>query len=198
VPRYVQTLRAVRDFAGVEPNPARDAKLRLPRVEATIVEPPSASDIDTMLANMLARWHLPLRILEQTGMRSGEFEQLEWRDVDVAGSRFRIRNGKTAAARRWVKVPEWAMEEINRICPHDDRVPERRVFLGFKTESFADAMRRACVAGGIAHYHPHDLRHRYASVKVAEGVPVTTLAAQLGHSKKSLTLDVYSHVLMAD
>jgi hypothetical protein len=27
-------------------------------------------------------------------------------------------------------------------------------------------------------------------------VPVTTLAAQLGHSKKSLTLDTYSHVLI--
>ena len=49
---------------------------------------------------------------------------------------------------------------------------------------------------GIAHRHPHDLRHRYASVKIAEGVPVTTLAAQLGHSKKSMTLDVYSHVLL--
>jgi integrase len=44
----------------------------------------------------------------------------------------------------------------------------------------------------LAHYHPHDLRHRYASVKIAEGVPVTDLAAQLGHSKKSLTLDTYS------
>jgi hypothetical protein len=30
---------------------------------------------------------------------------LEWRDVDVAGSRFRIRHGKTATARRWVSVP---------------------------------------------------------------------------------------------
>jgi integrase/recombinase XerD len=45
---------------------------------------------------------------------------------------------------------------------------------------------------------PHDFRHRYASLKIAEGVPVTTLAAQLGHSKKSLTLDVYSHVLLAE
>jgi integrase len=57
-------------------------------------------------------------------------------------------------------------------------------------------MTRACVAAGIPHYHPHDLRHRYASVKIAEGVPVTDLAAQLGHSKKSMTLDVYSHVLV--
>jgi hypothetical protein len=29
----------------------------------------------------------------------------------------------------------------------------------------------------------------------AEGVPVTQLAAQLGHAKNSLTLDVYCHVL---
>ena len=57
-------------------------------------------------------------------------------------------------------------------------------------------MWRACKAAGISNDSPHDLRHRYASVKIAEGVPVTTLAAQLGHSRKSLTLDTYSHVLL--
>ena len=57
-------------------------------------------------------------------------------------------------------------------------------------------MRRACKTAGIVHRHPHDLRHRYASVKIAEGVPVTVVAAQLGHSRNSLTLDTYSHVLL--
>jgi integrase len=57
---------------------------------------------------------------------------------------------------------------------------------------------RACKAAGIAHYHPHDFRHRCASLQIARGVPVTTVAAQLGHSKNSLTLDVYSHVLVYD
>jgi hypothetical protein len=33
-------------------------------------------------------------------------------------------------------------------------------------------------------------------VQIARGVPVTAVAAQLGHSKNSLTLDVYSHVLI--
>jgi hypothetical protein len=33
-------------------------------------------------------------------------------------------------------------------------------------------------------------------VPVAKCVPVTTVAAQLGHSRKSLTLDTYSHVLV--
>ena len=56
----------------------------------------------------------------------------------------------------------------------------------------------ACKTAGIPHLHPHDLRHRYASVKIADGVPVTDLAGQLGHSKKSLTLDTYSHVLVGE
>jgi integrase len=60
------------------------------------------------------------------------------------------------------------------------------------------AMRNACASAGLPHYHPHDLRHRYASVKIAEGVPVTDLAAQLGHARTSLTLDTYSHVLLED
>ena len=51
-------------------------------------------------------------------------------------------------------------------------------------------------SAGVPHFHPHDLRHRYASVKLREGVPLTDLAAQLGHAKKSLTLDTYSHVLV--
>jgi integrase len=57
---------------------------------------------------------------------------------------------------------------------------------------------RACKAADIVHRHPHDLRHRYASVQIGRGVPVTAVAAQLGHSRKSLTLDTYSHVLVGD
>jgi integrase len=57
-------------------------------------------------------------------------------------------------------------------------------------------MRNACKTAGIANYSPHDLRHRFISVKIREGVPVTQIAAHVGHSRKSLTLDTYSHVLI--
>jgi len=56
----------------------------------------------------------------------------------------------------------------------------------------------ACKLAEIPRYSPHDLRHRYASLKLREGVPVTDLAAQLGHARKSMTLDTYSHVLIDD
>ncbi|HVD65575.1 MAG TPA: tyrosine-type recombinase/integrase, partial [Gaiellaceae bacterium] len=79
-----------------------------------------------------------------------------------------------------------------------DRTPQRRVFHGATRQVLGMAMRRGCQAAGLALYSPHDLRHRYASVKVKEGIPVTELAAQLGHARKSMTLDVYSHVLLSD
>jgi integrase len=123
---------------------------------------------------------------------------LEWGDVDEAGSRFRIKKGKTAAARRWVAVPKWLVAEVAETCPREDRTPERRVFPGFTPDVAKNVLARACKTAGIVHRHPHDLRHRYASVQIGRGVPVTQVAAQLGHSRKSLTLDTYAHVLTGD
>jgi len=57
-------------------------------------------------------------------------------------------------------------------------------------------MERACRAAGIPHYHPHDLRHRYTSLLVAAGVPITLIQRVVGHSRASMTLDTYSHVLI--
>lgn len=106
-------------------------------------------------------------------MRIGEAHALEWQDVDVSGSRFRVRHGKTAAASRFVAVPAALMDEIAAATPPDDRTPERRVLGGFTPDTARNVMRKACNSAGVAHFHPHDLRHRYASVKIAEGVPVT-------------------------
>jgi hypothetical protein len=37
------TLRAVLDFADVDPNPARDGRVKLPREERTVVDPPTGA-----------------------------------------------------------------------------------------------------------------------------------------------------------
>jgi integrase len=88
------------------------------------------------------------------------------------------------------------MEEIEAICPPDDRTAQRRVFPGSGRQTIGNAMRNACKGAGIANYSPHDLRHRFISVKIREGIPVTDIAAHVGHSRKSLTLDTYAHVLI--
>jgi integrase len=196
VRNYLGTLRLVLDFADVDPNPARDRRVKLPRPEENVPNPPSAAEVATIVENAPRRWRLAIRVLEQTGMRVGELVGLEWGDVDRAELRLRISGGKTNAARRWVPVPEWLMEEIEATCPPDDRTALRRVFSGAGRQTIGNAMRNACKTAGIASYSPHDLRHRFISVKIREGVPVTQIAAHVGHSRKSLTLDTYAHVLI--
>src|SRR5262249_7704956 len=112
VSRYLATLRSLLDFAGVEPNPARSEHVRLPRNERRPVEPPSATEVEKIIATVPRRWRLALRVLAETGLRAGELHGLEWADVDEAGSRFRIKGGKTHAARRWVPVPADLMVEM--------------------------------------------------------------------------------------
>jgi len=52
------------------------------------------------------------------------------------------------------------------------------------------------VAGeGIWDRPPHELRHRYASLKLREDVRSPT-RAELEHAKKSLTVDTYSHMVV--
>jgi integrase len=195
---YMSTLRAVLDYAKVDPNPARDSRVRLPKLEQDVVSVPSAAEVAAILAALPRRWHLSVRVLAETGMRVGELSALEWRDVDEANSRFRIRNGKTRASRRWVAVPLTTMVDVLADTPPDDRTTERRVFGGASPTALHSAMYRACRNAGIAQYGPHSLRHRYASLMVKRSVPVTELAAQLGHARNSMTLDVYSHVLVDD
>jgi integrase len=196
VRRYLTTLAQVLDYAGADPNPARDRRVKFPRAEAAIPDPPSGHDVAAIIANAPRKWQLALRVLEQTGMRVGELCALEWGDLDRANMQIRVRQGKTRAARRWIALPEWLLEEIEATCPPDDRIAERRVFQGATRQTIGNAMKNGCKNAGTASYSPHGLRHRYISVKLREGVPVTEIAAQVGHTKKSLTLDTYAHVLV--
>jgi integrase len=128
VRRYLATLRQVLDFSGVEPNPARDTRVRLPRQEREQVTPPSARDVELIILNAPARWRLLLTTLAETGMRISELLSVEWSDVDQDGERLRVRRGKTAAAQRWMPISGDLLHEITTATPPDDRTG--RVFMG--------------------------------------------------------------------
>jgi integrase len=97
-----------------------------------------------------------------------------------------------------VYLPEWAMDAIEATCPLEDRTPERRVFQAVTEASAYQTMTRACQTAGVPHYHPHDLRHRRITIWHQSGVPARELAERAGHSRPSMSLDVYSHVMPAD
>jgi integrase len=146
VRNYLGTLRMVLDFADVEPNPGRDRRVKLPRPDEAIPNPPSAVEVEAIIANAPRNGQLAIRLLEQTGMRVGELAELKWGDVDRENSRLRIRTGKTNAARRWVPVPEWLAEEIEATCPPDDRTAQRRLFPGAGRQTVGNAIAAAARA----------------------------------------------------
>jgi integrase len=202
VSRYTATVRQLLDFAGVDPNPARDKRVKLPSIVYEEPDPPTDKQFLAMLDKIPARWRLPLITLEQTAMAVGEAEALVWGDVDVDGLRFRLRRGTVKAGirarARWVQTPDWLMDAITLTCPLEDRVPGRRVYIGFTADVAKNVMARACKTAKIPHYHPHDLRHRRLSLWHGQGVPARELANRAGHSKPSMSLDVYSHVMPLD
>lgn len=51
---------------------------------------------------------------------------------------------------------------------------------------------------GPPHRTPHQLRHRRISVRHFEGVPAREVAEHAGHSKPSMSLGVYSHVIVPE
>ena len=188
------------DYIGLDVNVARDPRVKLPKRVREEPTPPPAEHVLAILNEI----HDPLRrimfiTLEQGALRLGEAVHLRWGDVDRAGLRLRLPRSATKRDQaRWVYLPEWLIEAIEDTCPLEDRVPDRKVFGGITEASAYQTMLRACQTAGIPHYHPHDLRHRRITIWHQSGVPARELAERAGHSRPSMSLDVYSHVMPTD
>jgi integrase len=197
--QYRIAFRLLLDHIGVEPNPARDPRVRIPKQVREEPVPPPAEHVEAILATVGKKLRLLLITIEQGGLRLGEAVSLRWGDVDAASLRLRISRSATKRDKsKWVYVPQWLMDAIEATCPLEDRVPDRHVFQGVTEATAYQAMTRACLLAKVPHYHPHDLRHRRATIWHQSGVPARELAERLGHSRPSISLDVYSHVMPAD
>ncbi|HKA99526.1 MAG TPA: tyrosine-type recombinase/integrase [Methyloceanibacter sp.] len=59
----------------------------------------------------------------------------------------------------------------------------------------SNTWRRVVIARKLPKVIFHGLRHTHASLLLAQGVPVLTVSRRLGHSKASMTLDIYGHLM---
>jgi integrase len=198
VRKSLLALAMILDHAGVAPNPARDkVRVRLPRQEQPEIVPPTAAHVLAVHALLPPRYRLPLLVLDATGMRLGELERLTWGDVDESRRRWRVSRAVSKTGRaRWVAVPAGLFEAVCAVLPRDDRIPERRVFLGFGGDRFRTALSRACTAAAIPNFSPHDLRHRRISLLHLAGVPWARIGEHVGQRNLAVTANTYSHVLV--
>jgi hypothetical protein len=84
---------------------------------------------------------------------------------------------------------------LSTAFPATELARERLVFSGLGTQEIRKGLALACRNAKIAHYSPHDLRHRRTSLWLAHGFDPITVKEWCGHSRASMTLDVYAHVV---
>lgn len=194
--KTVSVMAMILDHHGIQPNPARDPRIKLPREEKRELTPPTADHVLAVHALLPKAYRLPLIVLDATGMRVGELEALALGDVDERRGRWRVRASvvKTGAA-RWVTPPAEVFAAVSALVPRDDRTAERPVLGGFGSERFRTALARACTAAGAPSFSPHDLRHRRVSLLHAQGLSWARIGEFVGHGDLVTTARTYTHVL---
>jgi integrase len=146
-------------------------------------------------------------LLAYAGLRPGEGLALTWDDVsdglivvDKSWSYGKLKLTKTEKLRTVEMVPPLAHD----LAAYRPARAERRALVipnadgghlsinNWRNREWAKATQKVGVSAS-----PYDLRHTYASLLIHEGRPVPAVAALMGHSRPSTTLDTYSHVYAA-
>src|SRR5215207_2411469 len=202
-------------------NPCRDVA----RISTKPKRPPTALTTDEL--RRLHHWlsvdqqsverDLPdlVLFLTATGLRIGEALAVQWADIDldgetveVCGTVLRLRAGgliiksspKSAAGRRILELPPWAVTMLQRRQPKDvdaDEVASQQVFPAPVAGGLRDPnntlkmMRQAFRHAGFEGVTSHYFRKTVATLMDEAGLSAPSAAAQLGHAKPSLTADIY-------
>ena len=158
--KSVKYLAAVLDDHGVNPNPARDRRVRLPHEEHEEIDPPTADYVETVCRTLPRSYRLPLLWLDWSGARVGSIDSLTIDDYDERDRRVRLRASTTKTrAALWVDVPDVLAEAIEAsLPPREDRNGSAPLFPGCSADRLRTAIARACRANGIPVSSPHHLR----------------------------------------
>ena len=152
-------------------------------------------------------------LLGHTGVRPGEAFALRWTDIDFDGRRLQVERAWSArqiestktGARRIVDLTDRLVRRLRRLQLERKLEARRRGWPEvpawiFCTEAgtpldesrVRKAFAKALEAAGVPPHRVYDLRHTFASVLLARGVPLTYVSAQLGHALPTTTLQFYA------
>lgn len=156
-----------------------------------------------------------------TGLRQGELLGLKWEDIEwasgiihvrrqlqrVPGDGLRFSSPKTQAGSRMIQIGSVTMRQL---AEHRKRqeVERRRGAWQEHEMVFPSSIGTPTGQRRLHHYFKrllkkaelpnirfHDLRHTAATLMLLNGIPLIVVSRRLGHSKPSVTLDIYGHYI---
>lgn len=190
---------------------------RIRRIEMRTLE---AAEVQALLEKARgSRLYEPILLAVTTGLRRGEILGLQWTDIDLERGRLSVSRSlqgdgslaetKTARSRREVALPNTVLEALRR---HKTRQNSLKLALGpayvdrgfvfamnfgesWKPDGISTLYRTIVNRAKLGRLRFHDLRHTAASLMLDQGLPITTVAAVLGHANTSTTLSLYAHAI---
>lgn len=174
-----------------------------------------------LIATRGSRMEALLHLAVSTDMRQMEILGLKWGDIDWIRKTLKVERQldreegvqfappKTRNGRRTIVLGGRSIEVLRQ---HYDRQNDDRMKAGENwTEYgliFTSAngtpihyrnllrdFKKLLEVAGLPENRFHDLRHTAASIMLNHGIPVIIISRRLGHSKPSITLDIYGHLI---
>jgi integrase len=196
---------------------------RIEKTEPRFLDDEQARILLELLDEEPPQYQAIIKVLLLTGIRRGEVCGLEWHDIDFGKSIIHILreslylpdkgvfvdDGKSSESIRSLKAPQIAMDVLRehkrwqaqeRLKLGDRWQNCDRVFTGIKGQPihpdtisgwFAKFMKRS----DLPYISVHSLRHTNASLLIASGTPIVTVAKRLGHADANTTIRIYSHAI---
>jgi integrase len=168
--------------------------------------PTEAAEVVKRSKSLGLLFHAIIVLLIRTGVRIGEALALEWRDINfdertalVARNwnyiHKRIGPTKTKRARE-IDLTPYVAQVLKELKDKTGGLDSEPVFIRKGTRLSYDLVKSAhnkvSLRKGVT---LQDLRHTYATIRIAKGDNIVDVSAQLGHKKTSMTLDVYAQWL---
>lgn len=198
---------------------------RVEKKEPKYLDEVQAATLLDLLETESTEYRTMIRLLLFTGLRRGELLGLEWKDIDFDKSTLQIcrtslylpdkgifeDETKNATSNRIIKLSQtaindlrvyrvWQMEqrfkigdkwtETSRIFTAEDGKPLHPDALSSWFSKFIKAH-----SDKLPPITIHSLRHTNATLQIAGGVPLTTVAKRLGHADTVTTSKIYAHAI---
>lgn len=202
---------AVRDRRLIESS-CVDIPLPEPQHKADFVLP-TADQLQTLRDGLPSDWAATIELMLGCGLRIGEALAVHTRCRIADGSVLRVTEQVSTLAQlgplkfrkpgdyRDMPLPAYVSAALDRHLTDHATTPDGYLFAGRRhrlvtRRTYQEDFDRAATRAGLPpSFTPHSLRHCFASMALAGGIPITDLSRWLGHRSIETTHRIYGHLL---
>lgn len=165
-------------------------------------------------------WHTFFEILYYIGLRQGELQALQFKDINfekheisitktlttkIKGENWLISSPKTKTSVRTLPLPEIVLNDLKKLFDEAIKYSDFKntwfVFGNskpFKETTIQAHKNKYCKLAKVKQIRIHDFRHSCASLLINRGASISLVSKYLGHANISITLNTYTHLYKSE